>query len=441
VSTMENTEKEVRPSIVQQGKTRKIKQPGRGKQIRIALLVILIIGALMGGGWKFLSPSEEIYVLKDYESALVNLGSFESTIQASGTVQIGRSVDIPNRQEGYGDELYVDEGDMIKAGQILARLDVPDLEEELEDNQLSLASLQINLEEVIIRQKYEIINLNSEIEDLNDEIVDAREEVDKYAELIKVNASRKSEWDTAKDNLENKEAALTDAQLNLDQQEQLNALEIRSLKEQINQLNIKIARTMAEIEDTRITSPIDGEVQSIADQLAVAGSFISQNDTLFTIVDRDSAMVDLEVYEEYSPLLYEGQDILMTISDRAVWGTIDSIGQYANASSDGLGSTVTVEIIPDQTGGYLTPGATVVADISLGQRENVMTLPRDSFLTTGSQKYLYVIKDGMAQKVKVTYGAIEDDTVEILTGVEPGDEIIISGYQNFIEYGTLKIEE
>ncbi|MDC7224479.1 MAG: efflux RND transporter periplasmic adaptor subunit [Spirochaetales bacterium] len=430
-----------KPSIVQQGKTKRIKPPGRGKQLRIALAVFIIIAALMGGGWFFLSPKEEVYVLRDYESALVSLGEFESSVQSSGTVVIGREVDLPSRQEGYGDELYVDEGDFIRAGQVLATLDVPDLQEDLEDYQLSLGSSKIDLEEEIISQKYEILELNDTIEDLLDDVADAEEEVAKYEELVQVNASRQSDLEDAEDELEDLQDELDDARTELEEQIQLNKLEIRDLEDQITTYEIKIARTEAEIEETRITSPIDGEVQSIADELAVAGSYIEQNDTIITIVDRSSAVVELEVYEEYASYLSEGQEILMTVSDKAVLGIIESIGTYATASSDGLGSTVTVEVVPDQSDGYLTPGATAVSDISLGVRENVMTLPRGAFLTTGSQKYLYVIRNGTAEKVRVTYGAIEDDVVEILSGVDRGDEIIVSGYQNYIEYSTLQIED
>ncbi|MDC7218461.1 MAG: efflux RND transporter periplasmic adaptor subunit [Spirochaetales bacterium] len=437
VSTMENSPK---PSIVQQGKTKRIKQPGSGRQLRIAIIVLGIIAALMGGGWYFLSPREEIYILRDYESGRVTLGQFESTTQASGTVVIGREVDLPSRQEGYGDELYVDEGDYIVAGQILAKMDVPDLLEDLEDYQISLTSAQIDLEEEIINQKYEILELNKTLEDLRDDIVDAEEDVVKYEELVKVNASRESELEDARDTLEDLQGDLEDSLLDLEKTEQINILEIRDLEDQIKSYEIKIARTQAEIDDTRISSPISGEIQSIADELAVAGSYIAQNDTLITIVDRSSAVVELEVYEEYASLLTEGQEILMTVSDSAVLGTIESIGQYATSSSDGLGSTITVEVVPDQSAGYLTPGATAVSELSLGARDNVMTLPRGAYLTTGSQKYLYVIKNGVAEKVKVTYGSIEENTVEILSGVEPGDEVILSGYQNFIEYSTLEIE-
>jgi HlyD family secretion protein len=430
-----------KPSIVQQGKTKKIKQPGSGKQLRIALTVVILISVLMGGGWYFLSPKEEVYILRDYESTYVTMGAFESTTQASGTVEIGREVEIPSRQDdSYSDELYVDEGDSIKAGQILAQLDVPDLQEDLEDYQLTLRSSKIELDEEIISQKYEIIELNRTIENLQDDVAEAEEEVSKFEELVKVNASRESDLEEAQDDLEDLEDELEDNLLDLEKANQINKLQIRDLEDQITTYEIYVNRTKTEIDETRITSPINGEVQSIADELAVGGSYIEQGDTLITVVDRSSAVVELEVYEEYASLLSEGQEILMTISSTAVLGVIDSIGTYATSSSDGLGSTVTVVVIPDQTNGYLTPGATAVADLSLGARDNVMTLPRGAFLTTGSQKYLYLIKDGIGVKTKVTYGSIEDNRVEILSGVEPGDEIITSGYQNYIEYSTLQIE-
>ncbi len=441
MSSME-TNQVPKPSIVQQGRTKKIKQPGSGRQVRIALIVVLIIVLLMGGGWFFLSPKEDVYILRDYESSPVKIGDFETSIQASGTVEIGRQVEIPSRQDdGYADELYVEEGDFIKAGQILATVEVPQLQEDLDDYTLGLASSQNALQEAYINQKYEIRDLQKTIAGLEADVSDAEDEVAKYEELVKVNASRTSDLEDAQDTLDDLKDQLDDARADLEEQLQLNELEIKNLEDEITLYQVRIARTKADIEETKITSPIDGEIQSIADEMAVAGSYIEQGDTLITVVDRDSAVVELEVYEEYTSAIQEGQQILMTISDKAVIGIIDSIGQYATASSDGLGSTVTVTVIPDQSDGYLTPGATAVADISLGSRENVMTLPRGAFLTTGSQKYVYVVNGDTAMKVKVTYGSIEDNVVELLTGVEPGDEVITSGYQNFIEYASLKIEK
>lgn len=429
------------PSIVQETKTRKISQPGKRKQVKIALLVIVLITLILGGGWRYLSPSEDSYLLRDYESHLIELGSFESSLQASGTVEIDREVDIPSRQEGYASLLLVKEGDFIRAGQVLATIDVPDLQEDLEDYQLDLSSAQIDLEEAIINQKYQLLDIENQIDDLKKEIIEATEERNKFEELVRVNASRVSELEESQEALDDLKGDLDDLFVDLEKQELLDKLEIRSCEEEIIQLEVKIDRTNKEIDETKVSSPIDGEVQSIAKELAVAGSYIEQNETLLTISDRNSALLALEVYEEYSSYLSEGQKIVMTISDKEVVGTITWISQYAVSSSDGLGSTVTVEVTPDQSSGFLTPGATGVADISLGVREGVMTLPRGSYLTTGSQKYLYVIRGDKAEKVKVTFGAIEDSQVEVLTGVGPGDRVIISGYQNFIEYTTLTLED
>ena len=69
-----------------------------------------------------------------------------------------------------------------------------------------------------------------------------------------------------------------------------------------------------------------------------------------------------------------------------------------------------------------------------------MTIPRGPYLTTGSQRYLYKVEGSIARRVAVTFGLMEGNTVEILSGVEPGDEVITSGYQNFVEYEEITLE-
>jgi HlyD family secretion protein len=69
-----------------------------------------------------------------------------------------------------------------------------------------------------------------------------------------------------------------------------------------------------------------------------------------------------------------------------------------------------------------------------------MMIPRGPYLTTGSQRYLYKVEGNVARRVDVTFGVMEGNTVEVLTGVEAGDEVITSGYQNFIEFEQITLE-
>jgi HlyD family secretion protein len=112
----------------------------------------------------------------------------------------------------------------------------------------------------------------------------------------------------------------------------------------------------------------------------------------------------------------------------------------AQVSSDGLNATVLVAVVPE-AGASLLVGSTAAGVLQLGAKEDVLLLPRGPYLTTGGQRYLYVIEGDTARRVEVTFGDVEGQQVEILNGVAAGDEVIVSGYQNFAEYETVKLEK
>ena len=179
-------------------------------------------------------------------------------------------------------------------------------------------------------------------------------------------------------------------------------------------------------------------------KLAVPGSLISSNTVLFTIVDPDSAVVELEVEEQYSAALREGDLVELTISNRKMNGRIESIGRVAQMSSDGLSATIAVQIRPelgpdDPNSELLLQGATAVGVFELGVKEGILLLPRGPYLTTGSQRYLYRVEGNSAERIDVTFGDVQGTVIEVLSGVEAGDEIIISGYQNYIEYKNVSL--
>ncbi|NRB81389.1 MAG: hypothetical protein HRU38_22450, partial [Saccharospirillaceae bacterium] len=104
------------------------------------------------------------------------------------------------------------------------------------------------------------------------------------------------------------------------------------------------------------------------------------------------------------------------------------------------GSTVSVVVKPVENSGEFLLGSTAIGEFSLGIQKDVLTLPRGAYLTTGSQRYVYVINDGQAVKTAVSFGDIQNNTVQILSGLTQGDEVIVSGYQNFISEQLISVK-
>lgn len=432
---------EAQSMIINKDNVKPFKTPQQKRQRTLAVIIFLVIAAFAAGGYFLLIPGEETYKLKSYESAVVVLENMIKTTQAGGTVEIPAQMSLVNPAMGYADTLYVSEGEQVVTGQVLAHLNVPDLEDSLFDVKADLDNSLLSYKKAVQQDLFSIQKTEREIVSLNEDIDDAIEERDKLLELVKVNASRQSDLDKSETALETLLDNKTEKEISLDEQKQINELELEIMQFNITNLETKAGRLEDQINDSYIKSPMNGEILEIASVLGVPGSQIKSSAALFTIADPSSVIVSLEVDEQYSGILENGQSVELTIGNRELTGEITSIGKVAQISSDGLNATIVVKVKPSTADDSLIQGATAVGLLELGVNENTLILPRGPYLTTGNQKYLYKVENGKAYKIKVTYGEYQGNDVEIINGVSEGDEIIVSGYQNFIEYEVIQIEQ
>lgn len=408
-------------------------------QGKITLLVL--IGATLAIVFSILFfTGSKVQKIGDYTVATVDSGTITSSTDASGTVVLPTQVSIVSTSEGYADILNISVGDKITTETILAQLEVPDLELERVDYENTIESKEIALEQVELNNYFTIKELETSIERKKRDIEEAKEELKKAESLKELKSSRESDYETAIENLTNLEEELFDLELKLEKEGRSGELNVKSQETQIKQAKLGLDRVLEAIEDANIKSPIAGEVLSIDSKLSVPGSLITQNSELFSVADTENVVIDLEVYEQYKNSLKLGDIIDVLISSTTIKAEIIQIGSIASLSTDSLAATIEIRVKPVEDIS-LTMGASAVANIPLGKIENALTLPRGSYLTTGNQKYLYVVRDGIAIKTKVTFGSMEGNKVQILTGVEEGDKVIISSYQNFIDQDQIELKE
>jgi HlyD family secretion protein len=427
--------------IVDVDNVKPYRSPKQRRQVLIAIVVVLIVAGVGAGAYLFLAPKKQTYVLRSFETAKVQTGSLVQTTQASGTVAVPVQMNLPSPEEGYAAALYVAEGDTVVKGQVLARLDVPDLRTSVEDQQSALQDAKRTYDKTVAQNRINVERKQRSIASLAADVADAGVERDRLKKLVSINSSRQSELDAAQKALDKQIASKKEQELQLQEDQRLYALDEQTRLAAIADLETKISRLMERIRATAISSPMNGEVLDIDSTLGVPGSRVANSKTLFTIADPASAIAELEVAEQYSGLLSLGQSVKLTVGSTTMTGRITSIGKVAQQSSDGLGATVSVKVKPEgDTGSALLLGNTAVGELDLGVKENAMTIPRGPYLTTGSQRYLYKVQGSIAKRVAVTFGLMEGNTVEILSGVESGDEVITSGYQNFVEYEEITLE-
>ena len=396
-------------------------------------IIVLVIAVILT------MSSSDVHVIGNYTVAEVVSEPLTTSTEASGTVVLPTQVSIAAMENGYANKIYVNEGDTITDSTILAELNVPALEESRDDLMSNLETESIALEEIKLNQEYTIKDLKIQIQRLDADIIDAVQDLEAEKKLLELKSSRESEYETAENALEALREQKEDLSLNLEKQKKSGELSLRKQLALINQLKVNLSRVEQDISDAQITSPISGDILSLNEDLTVPGSLIEQNTALFTVADTKDVYIDLEVYEQYSSYLKIGSNIELVISSENVKAKITQIGRVASMSSDGLAATITVRAKPIGITN-LTPGASAVAEIPLGTKDDALLLPRGAYLTTGSQKYVYRIDGTNAYKTEIVFGEIQGNQVEVLSGLSAGDKVIISSYQNFIDQDSIELK-
>ena len=430
---MNQAEKIIQLDGVKPKRSRETKKRGLLSLLFVSLLVSAVVG------WFWLRGGENLLQVKGISVSPVRQGEFVSTTEASGTVILPTQVEIVSPQDGYTASLLVEEGVNVKPGDILAELEVPDLEDSLNQLNVSLEQARIELESLENSWYYQIEQIKRELTRLNRDIEDAEIDAETYRELAVLKSSRQSDYDDALDTLTSLNEEKEDLNADLEEAEISRDIALRKQQAAIRQLQVDLEIAEKDLEETRIKSPIAGEVLSINDDLFITGSLIEQAASLFVVADREDVYIDFDVYEQYVSLLEPGDEMTVTIGTSTMKARIIKIGKIATMDTDGLAAMVTVRAKPlgEQT---LTPGASAAATITLSVQENVLLLPRGAWLTTGGQEYAYVLSGNRAVKKKVTLGDIQGTSVEILSGLSEGDRVITSSYQSFIDQDEILVK-
>ena len=319
--------------------------------------------------------------------------------------------------------LKIHAGDAVKKGDLLAVLDSPDLSNQLAREQSTLAQLE---EEVarqrILAQKQRLI---------------ARRDADE-AEVARLGASRilqrteggyKAGAIAEVDYLRAQDA-LKSAEIRSRQAGQASGLEIQDVALQtstrINELQrqrLVVADAQRRVEELNVRSPVDGVVGtlSVADRSVVAA-----NTALMTVVDLSQLEVELEIPESYA------DDLGLGMSAEVNIGALTATGKLSALSPEVVRNQVLARVRFD---GRQPPGLRqnqrVTARVLIEEKPNVLMLPRGPFVESEGGRFAYVITGSVAVRRPIQVGATSVASVEILSGLQPGDQVVVSGTDAF----------
>jgi len=382
-----------------------------------AVLVLLIAGGVFAatrGGTK-IDPSK---------LAKVEKGDLAKSVVATGKVTPITKVEVKSKASGIVKKLYVDYGDRVKKGQLLAQLDKVEIEAQVAQSRAALQAAEAN--QTSSQADFQRAKVDAEGPDVP---------------LLKRAYDR--DVSMAKDGVVS-ESALEDAErayeLALNKQNVAKA-QVTVLKAKIAQASAQVAEDQANLKQleeqlsyTDIVSPIDGIVLSRDVEIGDAVSSIlvlgSSATLVMTLGDTSEVYVKGKVDESDIGKVYLGQRARIKVEsfkDKTFDGKVTKISPMG-VEKDNV-TTFEVRVSIQNPGGELKAEMTANAEIILEEHKNVLQIPEGAIIYDKDKKASVDVpdpkaKDGM-DKVAINIGISNGAKTEVLSGLKEGQEVVL----------------
>lgn len=378
--------------------------------------------------------------IQSVEVARVEASRVKRTIEATGTVAASELIPVLTQATGLQvQEILAEEGEWVET-QLLARLDDSVLQAQLAQAQASVAQAQARLAELeagtrseeIARASERVKSAQAAVEQAESDLELAKTRVQRYQSLKAQGAIAQDRLDEVINDARAKEATLLQAQASLrEAQQQLSQLQSGPRPEAIAQARAQLAQEQAQeqlvraqLKDTQVVAPVSGKIVT---RNARVGDITSPSQKLFEIIENGRLELRLKVPETQVGQIRPGQRVEIAsdaFSELEMQGEVREVNPAIDAQT--RQATVIVDLPARE---FLKPGmflsGSIITDTQTG-----LTLPAAAVLPRNESKatVFKLHKDGTVKARSVITGDIlADGRVEIISGLNPGESVIVKG--------------
>jgi RND family efflux transporter MFP subunit len=381
---------------------------GYGGALLAGGVLLLLTGGLAMGGWRHYQANREVAAtaqqsrtfVPDVSVAAVRAGDRKITVTLPATTTAFEAANIFARTSGYIEKRYVDIGDRVKAGAVLADITAPELDHQITQARATLAQNQATLQQT--EASHELA-----------QVTNARD-----SNLVKQGWLTRQQGDNDRLTLQAQQAAVGVARSNIAAQE----AQIRILEQ--------------EKAYQRVVAPFDGVItQRNIDN----GSLVTSGSTfMFMLMHPDVIRTQVYVPQDEAYGVGPGVDAVVhvpEIADRTFPGKVTRIATALQPRS----RTLLTEIDVPNPDGALNPGIYCTVELFIPRKTPSLIIPADAVVFDQNGLHVAVVENGTARLQKITIARDFGKEVEVHDGVKPGDQVILNPMVDLADGGKVTV--
>ena len=370
----------------------------------------------------------------EYQTSFIQQGNIEASVTASGTI-------LPEFEEIKSSpvqsrilQIYHNTGDKLNVGDSVLALDKSATKSNLEKLKDELNVKKNNVRQLKLKLEKNLIDLKTqyEIKKLQVENMEAELEEEKYLDKI---------GGGTKEKIEKAELQLKISRLELEQIDQTIRNSEESMKADVLGLNYEISIQQKNVDElqerlnqTTITASNEGVITWINDQI---GKNVNIGDELVKIANLQSYEVTGNISDMHAEKLHIGGNVIVRINEKT-----EIRGDIISISPTVTGNIIQFKIkLDEKNHPLLRPNLKVDVFVITSFRENTLRVKNGAFYKGGTKQMVYVVNENKLVRKEVEFGASNFDYVEIINGLNAGDEIVLSDLDEIERYHEMKIKE
>jgi HlyD family secretion protein len=350
---------------------------------------------------------------------------FNDYITVPGAVEPITTIKLDAQEGGRVEEKVIEEGTMVKKGDVILRLSNPDLylailtsEGDLGFRENQLRQTQISMEQEKLQIKRELVTLKFNIDRLTRNF--KQNEV-----LIKDNLISKEEFIRSKEDLD---ASIQSKALYMERMKTdsiFRTVNIQTMQNDLLNMRKNLSLVRDRVKNLNVTAPVDGQLGLLTPEI---GQQINRGENMGQINVLTSYKVEAQIDEHYIDRVRTQLDATLERQNNKFNLTVRRV--YPDVRN----GTFKIDMIfRDSMPDNIRTGQTYYISLQLGQPKVSVLVPIGGFFQETGGQWIFVLdpSESFATKRSISIGRKNPKYYEVLEGLKPGEKVIVSGYETF----------
>lgn len=364
--------------------------------------------------------------------ATVIEGEFNDYIRLNGQVQPMTTIQISPLEGGVVQEIIVEEGAHVRAGERLLVLSNDNLDLQILNSEAELAEKENILRNTLISMEQQKLSLRQEQLQLHTEVGRMKRDFEAKQKLYDEKLISREEYLRAEEDYRLASNRLQLVNERAQQDSLYRSVEIEQMQESLHNMRLNMQMIRRRKENLTIKAPIDGELGLLD---VVLGQSVSQGVKIGQINSLGSYKIEAQIDEHYIDRVVAGLEATFERQDEAYSAMIRKV--YPEVRNGKFKADL--KFVGEQPANVRS-GQTYYLNLQLGQPEQAVLVPRGAFFQTTGGRWIYVLDaDGEgATRREIRISRQNPQYYEVLEGLQPGERVITSGYEKFGDSDRLK---